>query len=113
MVPLPLWVRPSPGPPVFPLMIAERGADYAQLPDVRTGRSARKTFQAVLNVCVPQVMVGFVPLLAEGVKYSSFPTVVLESALFPPKGLITIQPFAKGDTIATFAKNDSRLRLLL
>ena len=41
-----------------------------------------------------------------------FPTVVLESALFPPKGLI-IQPFAKGDTIATFAKNDNRLRLLL
>ena len=42
-----------------------------------------------------------------------FPTVALESALFPPKGLITIQPFVKGDTIATFAKNDNRLRLLL
>ena len=42
-----------------------------------------------------------------------FPTVVLESALFPSKGLITIQPFVKGDTIATFAKNDNRLRLLL
>ena len=31
----------------------------------------------------------------------------------PPKGLATTQSFAKGDTIATFAKNDHRLRLLL
>ena len=42
-----------------------------------------------------------------------FPTVALESALFPPKGLSTTQPFAKGDTIAILAKNDNRLRLLL
>ena len=47
------------------------------------------------------------------IRLQRFPTVVLESALFPPKGLTTVQPFAKGDTIATFAKNDSRLRLLL
>ena len=47
------------------------------------------------------------------IRLQRFPTVVLESALFPPKGLITVQPFAKGDTIAIFAKNDSRLRLLL
>ena len=47
------------------------------------------------------------------IRLQRFPTVELESALFPPKGLITVQPFAKGDTIATFAKNDSRLRLLL
>ena len=47
------------------------------------------------------------------IRLQRFPTVVLESALFPPKGLITIQSVAKGDTIAIFAKNDSRLRLLL
>ena len=38
---------------------------------------------------------------------------MLEAALLPPKGLATAQSFAKGDTIATFAKNDNRLRLLL
>ena len=47
------------------------------------------------------------------IRLQRFPTVELESALFPPKGLITVQPFTKGDTIATFAKNDSRRRLLL
>ena len=47
------------------------------------------------------------------IRLQRFPTVVLESALFPPKGLITIQSVAKGDAIAIFAKNDSRLRLLL
>ena len=44
------------------------------------------------------------------IRLQRFPTVVLESALFPPKGLITIQSVAKGDTIAIFAKNDSRRR---
>lgn len=42
-----------------------------------------------------------------------FPTVMLESALFPSKGLRAIKSFAKGDTIATFATRDTRLRLLL
>ena len=42
-----------------------------------------------------------------------FPSVMLESALLPAKGLCTSQAFHKGDTIATFIKNDSRLRLLL
>ena len=47
------------------------------------------------------------------IRLQRFPTVVLEAALLPPKGLATTQSFAKGDTIATFAKNDNRLRLLL
>ena len=47
------------------------------------------------------------------IRLQRFPTVVLESALFPPKGLCTTQSFSNGDTIATFAKNDCRLRLLL
>ena len=47
------------------------------------------------------------------IRLQRFPMVVLEAALLPPKGLATTQSFAKGDTIATFAKNDHRLRLLL
>ena len=47
------------------------------------------------------------------IRVQRFPAVVLEAALLPPKGLATTQPFAKGDTIATFAKQDHRLRLLL
>ena len=47
------------------------------------------------------------------IRTQRFPAVVLEAALLPPKGLATTQPFAKGDTIATFAKQDHRLRLLL
>ena len=47
------------------------------------------------------------------IRTQRFPAVLLEAALLPPKGLATTQPFAKGDTIATFAKQDHRLRLLL
>ena len=47
------------------------------------------------------------------IRLQRFPTVALESAMFPPKGLCTTQSFSTGDTIATFAKNDCRLRLLL
>ena len=47
------------------------------------------------------------------IRLQRFPTVVLEAALLPPKGLATTQSFAKGDTIATFAEQDHRLRLLL
>ena len=47
------------------------------------------------------------------IRLQRFPMVVLEAALLPPKGLATTQSFAKGDTIATFVKNDHRLRLLL
>ena len=47
------------------------------------------------------------------IRLQRFPAVVLEAALFPPKGLATTQSFSKGDTIATFAKQDHRLRLLL
>ena len=47
------------------------------------------------------------------IRLQRFPAVVLEAALLPPKGLATTQSFAKGDTIATFAKQDHRLRLLL
>ena len=47
------------------------------------------------------------------IRTQRFPAVVLEAALLPPKGLATTQPFAKGDTIAAFAKQDHRLRLLL
>ena len=47
------------------------------------------------------------------IRVQRFPAVVLEAALLPPKGLATTQSFAKGDTIATFAKQDHRLRLLL
>ena len=47
------------------------------------------------------------------IRTQRFPAVLLEAALLPPKGLATTQPFAKGATIATFAKQDHRLRLLL
>ena len=47
------------------------------------------------------------------IRLQRFPTVALESALLPAKGLCTTQAFVAGDTIATFAKNDCRLRLLL
>ena len=47
------------------------------------------------------------------IKLQRFPTVVLEAALLPSKGLATTQSFAKGDTIATFVKQDHRLKLLL
>ena len=47
------------------------------------------------------------------IRLQRFPAVVLEAALLPSKGLATTQFFAKGDTIATFAKQDHRLRLLL
>ena len=47
------------------------------------------------------------------IRLQRFPTVALESALFPAKGLCATQAFAAGETIATFAKNDCRLRLLL
>ena len=47
------------------------------------------------------------------IRLQRFPAVVLEAALLPPKGLATTQSFVKGDTIATFAKQDHRLRLLL
>ena len=52
-------------------------------------------------------------LTPPNLRLQRFPTVALESALFPPKGLSTTQPSAKGDTIAILAKNDNRLRLLL
>ena len=47
------------------------------------------------------------------IRLQRFPTVALESALFPAKGLCATQAFAAGETIATFAKNDCRLSLLL
>ena len=47
------------------------------------------------------------------IRLQRFPAVVLEAALLPSKGLATTQSFAKGDTIATFVKQDHRLRLLL
>ena len=47
------------------------------------------------------------------IRLQRFPAVVLEAALLPSKGLATIQSFAKGDTIATFVKQDHRLGLLL
>ena len=47
------------------------------------------------------------------IRLQRFPAVVLEAALLPSKGLATMQSFAKGDTIATFVKQDHRLRLLL
>ena len=47
------------------------------------------------------------------IRLQRFPAVVLEAALLPSKGLATTQSFGKGDTIATFAKQDRRLRLLL
>ena len=47
------------------------------------------------------------------IRLQRFPAVVLEAALLPSKGLATTQSFAKGDTIATFVKQDHRLKLLL
>lgn len=50
---------------------------------------------------------------SSAVKVQRFPPVLLESALLPTKGLCTNRSFSKGATIATFANNDCRLRLLL
>ena len=52
-------------------------------------------------------------VLTTKIRLQRFPAVVLEAALLPSKGLATTQSFAKGDTIATFVKQDHRLRLLL
>ena len=47
------------------------------------------------------------------IRVQRFPQTQLESALLPDKGLSTTQAFHKGETIATFATADARLRLLL
>ena len=64
------------------------------------------------HFCAP-LQAGNVFCLSTKIRQQRFPAVMLKSALFPPKGLITVQSVAKGGPIAIFVENDSCLSLLL